>query len=296
MAQEEKRVWLAREVSRELMDQPDLVDLQDLLVRKEIREKEGLRETPVNLENLESRVKWVQTVEMELQEGTVGQDLLDRLAQMERTETQDLREYKDYQVYRDCRDFREQREKVEEKATKDHPVPLDHLERLEKTEDPDPPDLLDLRDLEVNEEQLVSEEDKGLRVYQEVQASLARLDGRVIKVRLGQRDRLASQDHRVRQEPRVIEAQLDFAVFLERGVQLAQREMLERRANPATVEKLEIRVHRELLDFLEIVDHLDCLGQKENRANLDQEVKEEILVKTEIRARTVHLGCQDRLV
>jgi len=37
------RVWLAREVSRELMDQPDLVDLQDLLVRKEIREKEGLR-------------------------------------------------------------------------------------------------------------------------------------------------------------------------------------------------------------------------------------------------------------
>ena len=50
MAREEKRAWLAREVFQELMDQPDLLDLQDHLVRKEIREKEVPRETQVNQE------------------------------------------------------------------------------------------------------------------------------------------------------------------------------------------------------------------------------------------------------
>lgn len=257
MAQEEKRVWLAREVSQELTDQPGLLDLQDQLVRKEIREKEVLRVTQVNQEKGENRAKGVHPAEKDLQEETGERDLQDRRVQMERTGIQDLREYKAYQDCRDCPDFQGQREKMEEKAIKVQLVHLDHLEKLEKTEDPDLPDLMDLRDLEVNEEHLVTVEDKELRVYQELQALLERLDVRAIKVRLEQRDRLASQDHRVKQELQVIEALLACVVFPERGVQADQKEMLDRRANLVTAENLVLPDPRELLDFLEIVDPLD---------------------------------------
>lgn len=144
---------------------------------------------------------------------------------------------------------------MDEKAIKDPLVHLDPLEKVERTEDLDRPDLLDRRDLEVNEAQVVIEADKELRVYQGLQAFLGSSDDRAIKVQLVQRDRLESQGHRARQEPRVIEVLLDSAVWLERGVMRDRKEMLERRAKLAIVERLELLETRVLKGFLDRVDH-----------------------------------------